>query len=236
MSTYSCQQWCQPPPKDLPKGHPHAFNNGQTCEVQGQTNYYPVNKPIWNQITRVGEDLCTQAIDEMQSQLPGYYYTNNFFRWCESQEQYANLMAEPAQFYKPYRNACRVDTDSVLRYADLTNKGEIYQLFTKPYATVPYMGAGQRSLSNKELESQLQQGHTATIYKPCEPTSGVTYNRFQCLPDFGNPQMNDPVTGLSRVIEPWVRGGEVTRDYVRRVNYEKHCLNRLNNNEINRTN
>ena len=255
MTSVKCQI-----PQDLPKNHRHHYRDGfscrpkqykkgeqefqnqiqsqatgypnqqkPVCQLQGQTTYFPVDEPIWNGITRVEEDLCAQSVGELESQLPGCYYTNNFFRWCESQNQYANLMTEPMHFYKVYRNACRVDTDSVLRYADLTNKGEIYQLFSPVYKTVPYMGAGQRSLHNKDIEAQLQQGLTTTTYKSCEPTSGVFINRYQCLPDYGNPQR------VEHTIEPWVRGGEYTRDYVRRVNYEKYCLNLQNNNIINRT-
>ena len=61
-------------------------------------------KPIWNNIANVREDLCAQSLDEYRSQIPGCY-TDNFYRWCETQQEYANLMTEPAQFYKPYRNA-----------------------------------------------------------------------------------------------------------------------------------
>lgn len=197
------------------------------CGIQAGHGYQP---PIWNGINNIREDLCTQKIDEMQSALPGCYYTNNFFRYCESQDQYSNLMTEPGHFYKPYRNACNVNTDSVLRYADLTNKGEIYNLYTRAYTQVPYMGAGSNSTSPdiRVLESIIQQGQYAPTFKSCERTSGITYNRMQCLPDYGNPQR------VKHVIEPWVRGGEVTRDYVRRVNYEKACLNKQNNKLLNR--
>ena len=189
----------------------------------------PVGAPIWNHITNIREDSCTQGVDERQSSAPGNYATNNFFRWCESQGQYANLMAEPGHFYKPYRNACQIDTESVLRNAELTNKGEIYNLYTQPYAGV-YMGAGARANTPDlvELESQLIQGLQATHYKACERTSGISINRFQYLPDYGNPQR------VQHIIPVWVNGGEPTRDYVRRVNFEKQCLNRKTNGVINR--
>lgn len=220
-------------PKPLPKNHRHQYYSG-SCERPGS---YPVltkaHAPIWNNITNINEDPCTQRVDEMQSALPGCYHTNNFFRYCESQNQYSNLMTEPGHYYKPYRNACQVDTDSVLRYADLTNKGEIYELYTRSYKQVPYMGAGSNSTDPdlRVLESQILQGHATTNDKPCERTSGITYNRMHHLPDYGNPQR------LVHVLEDlfWVRPGENTRDYVRRVNYEKACLNRVNNNIVNRT-
>jgi len=222
-------------PKNLPEGHRHAYNNGRACERPGS---YPVSSethpPIWNHITRVSEDPCTQRVDEMQSSLPGCYNTNNFFRYCESQNQYSNLMTEPGHFYKTYRNACNIDTDSVLRNSELTNKGEIYNLYTRPYRQAPYKGAGSNSTNPelRDLESRLLQGHYDPTDKACERTSGITYNRMQCLPDYGNPQREIHV--IQELVFP-TRQGENTRDYVRRVNYEKACLNRANNNLVNRT-
>ena len=255
------------------------------------TNNCPISnyRPIWNGLDNLRDDLCAQNIAEYQSQQPGCYRTDNFFRWCETQDQYATLMTEPAQFYKPYRNACKVDVESVLRNSELTNMGEIYRLYTRPYMGGPYIGPGANSLDNsnqlfgttsvntqnssmdrlqsviqsggadvnstnatndtsnfnsietpndgitgnnqsmKALESQLQQGYFTLNRQACNPTSGVTINRFSCLPVFGNPQR------VENIVPPWVNGGENTRDYVRRVNYEKMCLNRQNNNIINRT-
>ena len=187
--------------------------------------------PIWNHIGNIREDLCTQRIDEMQSALPGCYYTNNFFRACESQDQYSNLMTEPGHFYKPYRNACQIDVESVLRNAELTNKGEIYNLYTRAIQQVPFKGAGQNSVNAdlRELETQLIQGHTTqTGEKSCESTSGISQNRMMCLPSFGNPQR------LANVIQPVShRQGIPSRDLIRRIDYEKMCLNRENNNRIN---
>ena len=39
MSTNTCKQWCQP--QQLPKGHPHAYNNGTTCQTQDQSPHIP---------------------------------------------------------------------------------------------------------------------------------------------------------------------------------------------------
>ncbi len=187
----------------------------------------PCQKPLWNHITQIREDPCAQATQERESQVPGCYQTNNFFRWSTTPQEYAEFMTEPAQYQKVYRDACNVDADSDLRYAPLTNFGQIQQLYRAPYPTVGFMGAGSRSLANKGLESELQQGLTTTRFKACEPTSGVTIDRYECLPDYGNPQK------VEHVIPPWVRGGENSRDFVRRVNYDKYCLNQANNKIIN---
>jgi len=183
----------------------------------------------WNQLTRVGEDPCTVRVDEAQSQLPGSYFTNNFFRPCETEQQYAGNMTELLHQYKVYSpDQCHIPVDSQLRHSPLTNQREIYQLFTRPYNAVPYMGAGQNSGCNKDLESRLIMGENTTTYKACESLSEATIDRFQCLPDYGNPQR------VTHVIPPFLRQGENTRDYIRRVGSDRFCTNLGNNRIVNR--
>ena len=185
----------------------------------------------WNGLTRLSQDYCTQTLTERQSQMSGQYKVQTpGFRWCESANNYAQLMSEPAHYYKVYRNGCFMDADSDLRFSDLTNKRYIHQLFARPYMG-SFMGAGQRSLGNKNLESELIYGLDTRGYprRACDVLSGVSIDAapWQCLPEFGNPQR------VEHIIEPWVRGGDHTRDYVRRINYERQCLNRKNNRLIN---
>jgi hypothetical protein len=187
----------------------------------------PRARPYWHMKTNLKDDKCYVNLDDNESQEPGCYQTDNFYRLCDTSADYANLMSEPFLFYKPYRSACRVNIESELRNAELTNMRQLYPLYTTPYLTVPYMGAGQNSLYNKEIESQLLQGLTAHSFKPCSPTSGVTINRFDCLPDYGNPQK------VEHIIEPWNRSGDPTRDYIRRVNYTKACFNSVTNSIVN---
>lgn len=185
----------------------------------------------WHKLTRLNQDICAQTLDQKQSQLPGLYKIQTpGFRWCESEKNYSMLMSEPTHYYKQYRNGCTVNTDSELRYAPLTDKRYIHQLFTRPYLG-SFQGAGQRSMNNKDVETELIYGldTRGVPRKACDVLAGVSIDRFWCLPDYGNPQR------VQHVIEPWVRGGDHTRDYVRRVNYEKQCLNRKNNRLINDT-
>jgi len=187
----------------------------------------PKSRPYWNMKTNIRDDKCYINLDDSESREPGCYQTDNFFRLCDTSADYANLMSEPFVFYKPYRSACRVDVESELRYSELTNMNQLYPLYTSPYLTVPFMGAGQNSLYHKEIESQLLQGINAHSFKACSPTSGVTINRFDCLPDYGNPQK------VEHIIEPWVRGGEPTSDYIRRSSYALKCSSEITNSIVN---
>ena len=178
----------------------------------------------WNGLNRLSNDYCAQTLEEKQSQEPGVYMVGQpGWRWHEHPHQYASYMSEPLHWYKQYRNASEVDQDSQLRYRPLTNLGQIQQLITPPYQSVPYMGSGQPSLNNKDIESRLFMGTPTTNYKSCEPTSEVSIDRFTPLPEYGNPQR------IQHVLDPWSRSSTSnTRDYVRRVNYQKRLANLKN--------
>ncbi len=181
--------------------------------------------PNWDDLTRLSHDPCARKAYDRQSMGTGEYQANaQGFRWCETPEQYSLNMTEPMHYQKVYRNGCAVDYESELRLASLTNPRLRQPLHTRPYAG-SYMGAGQRSLGHKDLETELLCGLVTHSYKACKPRESV--DRFQCLPEFGNPQR------VQHIVEPWVRGGDNTRDYVRRINYEAKYLNSKNNKMLN---
>lgn len=176
----------------------------------------------WNDQTRLRYDPCARRTYDKESMGPGNYQTDApGYRWCERQSSYANHMCEPIHQQKQYRSGCHIDKDSELRYAELTDKRYIHQLWARPYLGA-YMGAGQRSLSNKDVESELIMGLDTRggPRKACDVLAGVSIDRFECLPEYGNPQR------VQHVVEPWIRGGDNTRDYVRRVNYEAKMRNK----------
>ena len=138
-------------------------------------------------------------------------------------------------FQKVYRNDYHyVDDETDLIHAELSNLRERNQLFTRPYAGF-FSGPGQPSLDHKDLESALQQGLLTNLrQKPCEVTRGTTFFRYQCLPEFGNPQRIQHIEPPPAELGGWTREGEPTRDYVRRVDYQKRCLNQFNDQIINK--
>jgi hypothetical protein len=146
------------------------------------------------------------------------------YRWQETPEQYAELNSEPMHYPKQYYNASAVKEENSLIYAPLTNMRYINQLLHRPYLGA-FMGVGQPSAHNKDTESELLMGLDTRggPRRACDVLSGVSIDRFFCLPEYGNPQR------VQHIVPPWIRGGDNTRDYVRRVNYEAKCLNRKNN-------
>lgn len=180
-----------------------------------------------NDQTRLTYDSCARNAREQQSARLGQYLTETPGRkWAETTTEYVTNMSEPYHYQKVYRSGHKVDIETKLQHTNLTSPRLIHQLQTRPYLG-SYMGAGQSSLSNKDLESELYHGHSTRDGRACS-LSGVSIDRFECLPEYGNPQR------VQHVVEPWIRGGDNTRDHVRRINYERKLKNLKNNGIINR--
>jgi len=73
------------------------------------------------------------------------------------------------------------------------------------------------TLHLKDLESSLMQGQYMTTFKGCENSNEVNIDRFDYLPSFGNPQT------VEHTIEPWTRGGILTKELIRRLDYSDYC-------------
>lgn len=189
----------------------------------------------WNFEGNIRRDCCAVTIDEKESQLPGYYQLSGFDPERVNAAKYANRMSEILNFQKAYRDTLHyVDDETDLIHADLSNLREINQLFTRPYLG-NFMGPGQPSLGNKDVETSLFQGISTNLRdSPCEVYRGGTLYRFTPLPEFGNPQRIEHIIPPPVEVGGWNRSGEPTRDYVRRVDYQKRCLDQINGNLVNK--
>ena len=183
----------------------------------------------WNGLTRLENDNCYVKRDILDSQGPGNYQLSGYDPACICDPTYAAKMGQELfHEQKQYRNThCTPNLETSLIHPPLTNMAEINQLYTRPYLG-HYMGAGQRSIGNKDIESALIMGVSTTRTRPCNVLAGVTINRYQCLPEFGNPQREQHIVPPPTRVGGWIRGGAPTRDYVRRVDYAQRCANKKN--------
>ena len=198
-------------------------------QLGGSTDYQ------WDYEDRVRRDCCAVTLDEKESQRPGYYQLSGFDPQTQHANNYADRMNEITHFQKVYRNAYSyADDETDLTRSEVTNLREINQLFTRPYVG-SFSGPGAPSLNNKDLETALFQGLLTNLrQKPCEVTRGTSLFRFQCLPDFGNPQKIAHIEPPPVEFGGWARSGLPSRDLVRRVDYQRRCLNRENANVVNK--
>lgn len=174
--------------------------------------------PEWRKKTHVSDDPCAVNVRESQSINTGEYPVTNFFRRCGEPVMTDCTLNQTFTYPKVHGiSQCNVNYDSDLRYSPLTNLKNVQQLSTRPYKSQGYRGAGANSLHMKDLESALIQGNTMTTYKGCENSNEVYIDRFQYLPEYGNPQR------IQHTIEPWTRGGILSRELVRRLSYDDYC-------------
>lgn len=173
---------------------------------------------LWRNKTNVFDDKCAVNIRTRQSTDTGDYQVDNFYRRCGQPVMTECLTDQTFTFPKVYGfDQCNMDQDSILRYAPLTNLNNIYTLNTRPYVAPPYKGPGANSLHLKDLESSLIHQQNTYIGKAMEPTQEQYIDRFQYLPEYGNPQR------VQHTIEPWTRGGILSRELVRRLSYDDYC-------------
>ncbi len=184
----------------------------------------------WDDQSRLRYDPGARAQFDRQSASPLEYITDSTgYRWCQTPGAYATMNSSPMHYPKQYRNACTVPVETPLIHAPITNPRLKKQLLTRPYLGA-YMGAGQSTSNQKDLETELIYGLDTRggPRRACDVLSGVSINRFECLPEFGNPQR------VKHIVPVWIRGGDNTRDYVRRVNYEAKMKNCRTSNLLNK--
>ena len=200
-----------------PKG---TANIKRLKRTMRKTNQAPCNNWIdWKDgMTRARHDPCSHGVYVAESVRPGEYKLNTpGYVYCEPVSRYANHMSQPVHFQKVYQSQCRVDNETKLWHAPPTDKRFIHQLWERPYKG-SFMGAGRHSTSGDvtDTESLLWAGLDNMTKKSCQPNAEATINRFMHLPDYGNPQR------VEHTVEGWTRGGDHTRDLVRRVNHERY--------------
>jgi len=194
----------------------------------------------WNQLTSTDDDPCAITKREQESTYPGAWNVTAFDPMPESSADHQERLSTLMSHQKPYyTGGTYIDCDSKLVHPPLTNLRTINQLFTRPYVG-NYQGPGRHSKcpNTMDTESRLWQGDFDPHIKSCGRTGGldITTYALNYLPCFGNPQRVD------RVVEPvpdvggWIRGGENTRDFVRRVDYRRRCLNKENSQILQRRN
>lgn len=224
MTTNTNKNSCKKSPIQRQGLAPHFLNDpsfgGPTTEDRNKTG----NCVAFRSKTNAFDDPCTVQVRNRQSADTGKYQVTNFFRPCGVPVMTDCALNQLQNYPTVWGNVdqCNVDRDTVFRYAPLTNLKSVQQLYTRPYVSQGYRGAGSNNLDQKDLESALLQGNTTTNYKACENTSGVYIDRFEYLPEYGSPQK------VVHIIQPWTRGGILSRELVRRLSYEDYCsmLNR----------
>ena len=115
-----------------------------------------------------------------------------------------------------------IDTESKLKSSKITNEKEKNKklLNSRPFPTIPFMGAGETHIVNPDLYSKLVSGTDTRVKKAGDSLAGVSIDRFIPLV----PCLADNVQNPVHIIpEYWVRGGESSRADLQNCDYFSMC-------------
>ncbi len=176
----------------------------------------------FDNITRIGDDVCALSERDMQNNNFGTYATKNYFeKYCGMKQPISFATKQPNVFYKGGygvmgAGGCNVDSDSNLRIGSIqTNPKCRIDLSERPFKTVPFLGRGR---PQPVKESRLQQGDYVGDKKSCK---NVMEKSFRTTEVDLVPSLRETIQNPDNLIEDsadkgWIRGGipsrEITRD------------------------
>lgn len=171
---------------------------------------------------RLSDDKCAQINKELVNSsvndrtLYNYYYTHDCKCSVMDDTLFDNNFTIKDGF--GFTNSCVVDLDSELRInTQLTHdKGKI-QLCARSFEGGPNLNKGG-FIPN--IESRLRNGDNTSDIRACDIISEKSYipltfsHLMPCVASVQDPK---------HIVEPWTRGGDMTRDFVRTNEYLEKC-------------
>jgi hypothetical protein len=179
----------------------------------------------FDNMSRIGNDTCTQDQNSIQNISASNYLLQNYFADdCSMRQPIALATTQPGVFYNGGSGSgaggCNIDKSSELLIGTIqTNPKARIDLFHRPFATVPYLGRGS---VNPVLESQIQQGEFVTNKRTVTKLTEKSYMKYSNTPLI--PSVKDRVTNPSYCVEGvasdgWIRGGVPSRELTRDKDY-----------------
>lgn len=187
-----------------------------------------VHKYTFDNLSRIGDDLCGITERDLQNQQFGTYSTTNYFeKFCGMKKPIAFATSQPNVFYNGgYGNycgagGCNIQEGSDLQIGSIQTRSKCrISLYERPFATVPYLGRGP---SRPVIESRLQQGGYSGNKKSCKTVTEKSFNYDQTplLPSVAASIQNPHNLVEGVAAEGWIRGGLPSRELTRDADYIK---------------
>ena len=185
----------------------------------------------FDNLSRIGNDACTQDQNTIQNiQASNYLLQNYFINDCSMKQPIALATAQPGIMYNGGSGSgaggCNIDSSSDLLIGSVqTHPKSRISLFQRPFATVPFLGRGS---VDPILEAQIMQGELLTNKRSVNKLSEKSDIKYQITPLI--PSVKDRVTNPAYSVEGvasegWVRGGIPSRDLTRDRDFYKAHTN-----------
>ncbi len=172
----------------------------------------------FRQSTRLSNDQCEEnAYDRGNSEIA--HYNLNRYRF----EHDTSAFNEPGTMLRVADRTFSVDPDNY-RLADTSKASKLLQ--TRPFATMPFMGAGQTSVILPDVHSRLIMGELSTTKMAYNPVSIRERDFFRPIPLIPSiaREIQNPIHIIPRY---WTRGGMSTRNQIKSAdNSKNYCISR----------
>ena len=181
----------------------------------------------FDNLSRIGNDACTQDQNTIQNiNASNYLLQNYFINDCSMRQPIALATTQPGIMYNGGSGSgaggCNIDASSDLMIGSVqTHPRCRISLFQRPFATVPYLGRGSVC---PILEAQIQQGELIVNKKSVNKISEKSDIKYQMTPLIPSVKklVTDPAYSVEGVAsEGWVRGGIPSRDLTRDRDFYK---------------
>jgi hypothetical protein len=179
----------------------------------------------FDNLSRIGNDACTQDQNTIQNiQASNYLLQNYFINDCTMKQPIALATTQPGIMYNGGSGSgaggCNIDSSSDLLIGSVQTHPKCrISLFQRPFSTVPYLGRGS---VDPILESQIMQGELLTNKRSVNKLSEKSDIKYQITPLI--PSVKDRVTNPVYSVEGaasegWVRGGIPSRELTKDRDY-----------------
>lgn len=169
-------------------------------------------------MSRYSDDPCYLDQNSIQNADACSYMLQNYFAQdCTMSRATQVATAQPGINYSGgfglAVNGCNVEENSRLLLGGIqTHPRTKLDLFSRPFATVPYLGRGA---VDPMMESQIQQGESVTGKRSVTRLAERNYLRYHTTPLL--PEVKAQIQNTARMIESdaaqdWIRGGLSSRD------------------------
>lgn len=186
----------------------------------------------FDNLSRIGNDACTQDQNTIQNiNASNYLLQNYFINDCSMKQPIALATTQPGIMYNGGSGSgaggCNIDSSSNLLIGSIQTHPKCkISLFQRPFATVPFLGRGS---VDPVLEAQIMQGELLTNKRSVNKLSEKSDIKYQLTPLIPSvkDRVTNPVYSVEGVAsEGWVRGGIPSRDLTRdRDFYNSHTPN-----------
>ena len=175
----------------------------------------------FNNISRIGDDSCSQDINSIEnSQACSYILQNYFAQDCTMSKAKQLAVTQPCINYSGTMGSdicgSNIDDSSRLLIGTIqTHPRCRIDLFQRPFATVPYLGRGS---VDSIVESQIQQGESITNKRSVTRLTEKSHLKYRTTPML--PEIKQNIQNPNNLIEDsasqgWIRGGVPSRELTR---------------------